>query len=83
MNLHTLRNKLIESLLKNGKTSSFKRDNDNMRYRAYLSDGLISVCCNSKGKKVTMTWDTFLYIWLENMERGVDQNIFLDKGKRV
>lgn len=67
MDLHTLRNKLTESLLKNGKTSSFKRNNDNMRYKAYLNDGLISVCYNSKGEKVTMTWDTFLYIWLENM----------------
>ncbi len=68
MDLHILRQKLEKSLLKNGKTAPFKRNNDKRRYIAYLNDGLIIVCyATGKGEKETMTWDTFLYIWLENI----------------
>lgn len=68
MDLYTLRNKLENSLLENGKTSSFKRNNDSRRYKAYLNNGFISVCyATGKGEKETITWDTFLHIWLENI----------------
>ncbi len=55
-----------ERLERYGHIKNFKRKDDPRRFNAYLNNGLIKIECNH-GITATVTIDTFLYLFMENL----------------
>ena len=61
-----MRMTIWERLEKYGHIKGLKRKNDPRRFDVYLEDGLIKIECK-KGINATVTIDTFLYLFMENL----------------
>lgn len=55
-----------ERLKRYGHIKGLKRKDDPRRFDAYLNNGLIKIECK-KGINMTVTIDTFLYLFMENL----------------
>jgi hypothetical protein len=61
------RERLWKKLGKSGAIIDYTRHGDTKKYDIHLRDGLIIVVDENNATK-EMTIDTFLYLWLENMQ---------------
>ena len=61
------RERLWKKLEKSGVIIGYTRHGDTQKYDIHLRDGLIIVVDENNATK-EMTIDTFLYLWLENIQ---------------